>query len=114
MNEPVATQDTEWKPVRATPQPAASAPSEADYTSPPPKHAMTVKAQYVHTGKLAPPRFDLPCPFCGGRAVETIYSGAPTIACDSCPATMGGEESTHSAEELRAAWNRRASDADPR
>jgi hypothetical protein len=54
----------------------------------------------------------LPCPFCGNSAILTRYSGADTIFCEgvpnTCHALMGGEESTATADQLIAAWNRRA------
>lgn len=49
-----------------------------------------------------------PCPFCGSEAWTFIYAGSPAVACKTCPAFMGGEESTATDDELRAAWNRRA------
>jgi Lar family restriction alleviation protein len=53
-----------------------------------------------------------PCPFCGGRAELDTPRGPlnrdRAIYCHDCNATMGGDSS----DEVIAAWNRRASDAE--
>lgn len=52
----------------------------------------------------------LPCPFCGGPAEHSTYSGAPVIWCKAfgeCQGMMGGEEYDGTAEQLAASWNTR-------
>lgn len=50
-----------------------------------------------------------PCPFCGGRAEMSRYSGNPVLWCetDGCFAMMGGEEYYGTEDELVSSWNRR-------
>lgn len=50
-----------------------------------------------------------PCPFCGGRAETSSYSGNPVLWCktDGCEALMGGEEYCGTEDELVSSWNRR-------
>lgn len=54
-----------------------------------------------------------PCPFCGGEATLTSYSGAPVIWCknvsETCEALMGGEEYGGDEQHLIDCWNARAS-----
>jgi len=53
-----------------------------------------------------------PCRFCHTPSPWSgLYSGSPTISCIKCPASMGGEESTASMEELASAWNAQPADA---